>query len=315
MPGFYEQVWRGMNASKPGCAADMSAAIKEIDKRLQDPKQSRKLKESLLGCWPNELSNGIFADWMSSMFKDFQYYGVNGKLLDLCNHIATDPTTGELSGPKGWAATRGVKFVIERLQNGTALKDATRDFGKCSLGQNGQPTFQIQDADPDPDNISWTWQRCNEWGYFHVANLGEHQIVLSDKNITYQQNYCTTYFTSPNGKRLMRSWPDADGTNEKYGGWNMRPSRTFWTAGQFDPWTALSPFSPDSKASFDRKVPGCSQDSSQKNPLFGYQLSNAEHCFDFRRGVVDTNETIALFTEALKKWLSCKGTKLNSYEL
>ena len=94
----------------------------------------------------------------------------------------------------------------------------------------------------------------------------------------------------------------------------MRPSRTFWTAGQFDPWTALSPFSPDAKASIDRRVPGCSQDSSSKNPIFGYQLSNAEHCFDFNRSIVDTKATITLFTEALKKWLSCKNTGFDCLE-
>ena len=209
MPGYYEQVWRGMNASNPACAADVVAAIKEIDKRLQDPNQSRKLKESLLGgCWPNEISNGNFASWMSTMFDNFQNVGVGGTLRDLCNHIAKDPATGKSSGPKGWAAIRGVDFVIGRLQNGTALKEATRDFGNCTLDQNGQPTFRIQDD--DPDNVSWTWQRCNEWGYFHVANTGEHQIVLSDKNIAFQQNYCIKYFNSPSGKQLMRSWPDAD---------------------------------------------------------------------------------------------------------
>lgn len=313
MPGYYEQVWQGMNASNPACAADISAAIKEIDQRLQDPKQSRKLKRKLLGCGPNEVSNGDFAAWMASMFKDFQSYGVSGALLNLCNHIATDPATGNSSGSEGWAAKRGVNFVIERLQDGTALKDATKNFGDCPLDPNGQPTFRAKEI--DPNDISWTWQRCNEWGYFHVANKGKHQIVLSDKNITYQQDYCTTYFTSPSGKRLIRSWPDADGTNKKYGGWNMRPSRTFWTAGQFDPWTALSPFSPDSKANFDSKVPECSQDSSPKNPIFGYQLSNVEHCFDFRRSTVDTNKTIELFTKALKKWLSCKKTGFENLEL
>ena len=49
MPGYYEQVWEGMNASNPACAADMVAATKEIDKKLQDPKKIHELKESLLG--------------------------------------------------------------------------------------------------------------------------------------------------------------------------------------------------------------------------------------------------------------------------
>ena len=132
------------------------------------------------------------------MLNEFENEGVGSALLDLCDHIAYDPATGEISGPKGWAATRGVNFVIERLQTSSAMKNATGNSGgQCGWAQNDQPRIRIQDVDPDPDEVSWTWQRCNEWGYFHVANTGKHQIVLSDKNITFQQNYCTGYFKVP----------------------------------------------------------------------------------------------------------------------
>jgi hypothetical protein len=80
----------------------------------------------------------------------------------------------------------------------------------------------------------------------------------------------------------------------------------FWTAGQFDPWTALTPFSADAKAIIHKRLPGCNQDTSPKGTVFGYQLNGAEHCFDFRRSAGDTNTTIALFTDALKNWLTCK---------
>ncbi|KAH8765610.1 serine carboxypeptidase S28-domain-containing protein [Hyaloscypha finlandica] len=313
MPGFYEQIWYGMNATHPACAADLSAAIQAIDKKLKDPKQDpkerRKLKESLLGCWSEEISNALFADWMASMFKEFQYYGVSHNLQILCEHIEIDPANSKKSGPEGWAVKRGVSYVIGRLQDGSALKDAAGNFGNCTRTSDGQQVFRIQA--PRSDDISWTWQRCNEWGYFHVANVGKHQIVLSDKNVTSQQEFCTEYFINSTSKSLMRSQPDAGGTNRKYGGWNIRPSRVFWTAGQFDPWTALTPFSADAKAIIRKKLPVCNQDTSPKGTVFGYQLNGAEHCFDFRRSAGDTssrdtNTTIALFTDALKIWLTCK---------
>ena len=76
------------------------------------------------------------------MFNTFQGEGVGGTLRNLCDHIANDPATGKNSSSKGWAATRGVDFVIKRLQSGTALKNATGNLeGQCGLGQNGQPTF------------------------------------------------------------------------------------------------------------------------------------------------------------------------------
>ncbi|KAH8760222.1 hypothetical protein F5882DRAFT_478824 [Hyaloscypha sp. PMI_1271] len=213
---------------------------------------------------------------MASMFKKFQDYGVSDNLQILCEHIEIDPANSKKSGPEGWAVKHGVSYVIGRLQDGSALKDATGNFGNCTQTSDGQQ------------------------GYFHVANVGKHQIVLSDKNVTSQQEYCTNYFINSTSKSLMRSQPDAGGTNRKYGGWNIRPSRVFWTAGHAD-----------AKAIIRKKLPVCNQDTSPKGTVFGYQLNGAEHCFDFRRWAGDTssrdtNTTIALFTDALKIWLKCK---------
>ena len=94
------------------------------------------------------------------MFKKFQDYGVSDNLQILCEHIEIDPANSKKSGPEGWAVKHGVSYVIGRLQDGSALKDATGNFGNCTQTSDGQQVFRIQE--PKSDDISWTWQRCNE---------------------------------------------------------------------------------------------------------------------------------------------------------
>jgi hypothetical protein len=317
MPGYYEQVYEGINAFSPACAADLKAAIKEIDKRLKDPQQRRATKESLLGCQKEEVDDGTFASDMSDMFNDFQDTGMDeptSTLRKLCEYLRLHPDTKQPVDSKGWAAQYKPDFVVKQLQAGTALKEAV-DAKKKGYGTCGKKSTWPQITVPrwwgrnreELDYISWTWQRCNELGYFYVANLGANQIVLSAMNVTYQQKYCYDQFTQTTGQAILAKKPTADAINAVYGGWNTRPSRTFWTAGQFDPWTALSPFSEQAPNKvIEQKIPSCQLVSSPKNPLFGYQLPAAEHCFDFQKSVAGTKTSIALFTDALTTWIACR---------
>jgi hypothetical protein len=100
-----------------------------------------------------------------------------------------------------------------------------------------------------------------------------------------------------------------------FGGWDIRPSNTYWSNGEFDPWRTLSPASAEPFAlkgvQVIQDVPKCGKKTS-KHELFGLVLRDAEHCFDFRTTgvtVADGPVSQRLFRSALTSWLPCYKPK------
>jgi hypothetical protein len=144
-------------------------------------------------------------------------------------------------------------------------------------------------------------------GYFQSANLGPRQLVSKYNSLEHQKDICHRQF--PDAPRdIFPEWPAVDKTNRMFGGWKIRPSNTYWSNGEFDPWRTLSPasaepFAPKTVVSQD--VPLCG--AKQKN-LFGYVIPNAQHCYDFRTtGVTVPGGSVSrgYFTSALSSWLGC----------
>ena len=101
--------------------------------------------------------------------------------------------------------------------------------------------------------------------------------------------------------------PDVDKANAFFGGWKIRPSNTYWSGGQFDPWRTLSPLSSESFApniTLEQDIPDCGATSSS-DTIFGYTMQNAEHAFDFRTTFPGGEQSRTFFTNALTKWLKC----------
>ncbi|CAN9180980.1 unnamed protein product [Alternaria sp. RS040] len=97
--------------------------------------------------------------------------------------------------------------------------------------------------------------------------------------------------------------------------WDIRPSNTYWSNGEFDPWRTLSPASAEPFApkgvQVIQDVPKCGKKTS-KHELFGLVLRDAEHCFDFRTTgvtVADGPVSQRLFRSALTSWLPCYKPK------
>jgi hypothetical protein len=100
-----------------------------------------------------------------------------------------------------------------------------------------------------------------------------------------------------------------------FGGWYIRPSNTYWSNGEFDPWRTLSPASAEPFApkgvKLTREVPSCGK-STGYGELFGMVLKDAEHCFDFRTTgvtVADGAVSRGIFWGALEEWLKCYTPK------
>jgi hypothetical protein len=331
MSCYFEPIWQGLNHYGFGnCSQDIKAAVQYIDGALVDDQSAKDMKIKFLGQGAEINSNALFADSLEIMLYGWQSYGVEGQgttLRTFCDYISTDPDTQETSSADGWAASKGAEWVVDRWaanpnwvgfvnQNfnvnckgpATAAKNATAEALPLNCDLSGKATAA--------DSISWMWQYCTQWGFLQAANPGDHQLVSNWTNLQHQMDFCTAQFEDGQSSGLMPDWPRVDETNKALGGWDIRPSNTFWSGGQFDPWRTLSPLSDMSfseNATPSNKVPSCVAPGETKTEdyLFGALIPDAEHCFDFNARFSPASQARTMFHDALQEWLGCwtPGTK------
>lgn len=83
------------------------------------------------------------------------------------------------------------------------------------------------------DGRSWQWQTCTEVGYWQTARPVEVSIRSQRINTRYYMDLCHEVFG-------LKHFPDIEGTNNYYGGWNITTSNTFFVNGIEDPWRHAS---------------------------------------------------------------------------
>jgi hypothetical protein len=269
MSFYWEPVWQGINHYGFGnCSQDVHKTILAIDDMMEDPEKAKALKVRFLGAGAETNSNAGFGDALSVMFYSWQSYGIDnkvGSIRSFCNWISTDPATGQTAPAEGWAASKGVDFTISRwvtwpewitsVNVGVGVnctgpaEGAAADMTIMAANSKVQASAKPLGCDLDtmsaidPDTRSWTWQYCTQWGYLQYTNVGDHQISSKTNDQARVLQFCSTVFPDGKVSGLLPDLPAAAATNEKFGGWSIRPSQTFWTAGEFDPWRTLSPFS------------------------------------------------------------------------
>ncbi|KAH9862748.1 hypothetical protein J1614_010841 [Plenodomus biglobosus] len=310
---YFDPVWRGLNAKGFGnCSRDIQSAVRYMDRIMdRDAGAAATLKEQFLGLGAAKNSHATFADALTTIFYLWQSYGVEGGTLGLrrfCNWIETDPKTNATAPAEGFAVSKGANFTVGRWAAYPYFADGVNMYldTNCSGKANVTGDCDLNRRFTDPASISWTWQYC----YFQSANLGPNQLVSKYNSLLHQHDICHRQFpTAP--RSLFPDWPRVDRTNRVFGGWSIRPSNTYWSNGEFDPWRTLSPASAEPFAPkvnvFSDPVPECGRKQS-RGEVFGYVLEDAEHCFDFRTtGVTVPGGAISrgIFKAALRKWLGC----------
>ncbi|KAH8723768.1 serine carboxypeptidase S28-domain-containing protein [Phaeosphaeriaceae sp. PMI808] len=315
---YFEPVWRGLNAYGFGnCSRDIQAAVRYMDHIMDTNKTAAAaIKIQLLGLGAEKNSHATFADALATIFATWQSYGVEGGAQGLrrfCDWIETD-TDGmmpKVAGGEGHAKTKGPKWVVDRWASFPLFAGNVNKYleTECSGKNNVVGNCDLNRQFTDPAMISWTWQYCTQWGYFQSANLGPQQLVSKYNSLVHQKDICHRQF--PDAPRsLFPEWPNVDRTNRVFGGWSIRPSNTYWSNGEFDPWRTLSPSSAEPFAPRVRtsaNAPRCGE-STAPWEVFGYVIPNAQHCYDFRTvgttapGGVTSRD---YFHNALTGWLKC----------
>ncbi|KAF2027714.1 peptidase S28 [Setomelanomma holmii] len=320
---YFDPVWRGMQRYGFGnCSRDIQAAVRYMDRIMDtDQNAAADLKIQFLGLGAEKNSHATFADALSTIFYTWQSYGVEGGAQGLrrfCDWIEqdTDGMTPTIAGADGLAKTKGIRYVVDRWASFPYFNGNVNTYleTECSGKRNVTGDCDLDRRFTDPASISWTWQYCTQWGYFQSANLGPNQLVSKYNSLTHQKDICHRQFPAA-PRDIFPEWPNTDRTNRVFGGWDIRPSNTYWSNGEFDPWRTLSPasaepFAPKGVRLF-QDAPECGKSTSKKE-LFGYVIANAQHCYDFRTtGVTAPGGVISrgYFTAALTKWLKCFAPK------
>jgi hypothetical protein len=343
---YFEPMWRGLQKYGFGnCSRDIQAAVRYIDNVLDsmNTTASEKLKIQFLGLGAEKNSHATFADALTTITAAWMSYGVEGGVQGLrrfCDWIETD-TDGmkpAIASSQGWNGKKGANWVVERWASYPWFVGNVNKYleTECSGRDNVQGKCELNKKFTDPAMISWTWQYCTQWGesyctfptslietdevhdvgYFQSANLGPRQLVSKYNSVTHGKDICHRQF--PDASRdIYPEWPDVERTNRVFGGWSIRPSNTYWSNGEFDPWRTLSPASAESSAprvQTFKDAPRCG-DGQSRGELFGYVIENAQHCYDFRTtGTVVPGGAVSrkIFTDALTKWLKCWRPKSGS---
>ncbi|KAJ5537733.1 Serine peptidase family S28 [Penicillium frequentans] len=249
MSMYFDQVYDAMVANGYlNCTRDIKAAMEYVDAELdKNAESAAAIKQLFFGAGAEDNNNGDFTTGVGGIFGFFQSYGFGGgegSLASFCEHLETDPYTGTVAGPRGFAPYLGNEYVAKRFASFPAFIELVNFnyYTNCGGLDETQPVSCVLNPKAtDPDVISWTWQFCTEWGYFQTNNIGPHSLLSKYQSLEYVQYTCNRQFPDAVAAGILPKHPLTEETNEQTGGWTIRPSNVYWSGGEFDPWRTLSP--------------------------------------------------------------------------
>ncbi|KAE8152168.1 serine carboxypeptidase S28-domain-containing protein [Aspergillus avenaceus] len=315
---YYDQVYRGMIAHGLGnCTKDIRASLGYIDEQLAlGGAAATSIKQLFFGPGAENNSNEDFTTALISIYNSFQNYGIGGNkgsLREFCGYLSQDPQTNQSAGADGLAPIYGSEYVTKRWASWpvfTPLVNSLFETNCRGLNTSLPQSCNLQLFFTDMDSISWTWQYCTEWGFYQSNNFGPRSLLSGYQTLEFQQEICNRQFAQAVAKGILPSSPHVQALNDKYGGWTIRPSNTYFSGGEFDPWRTLSHLTTEDIApevaptgvTFSDEIPQCG--TCSERTIFGYILKDSEHCFDFRANE-EGKKSRELFKQALLKWLPC----------
>lgn len=163
------------------------------------------------------------------------------------------------------------------------------DSGDSFLLDNasyGQPVDYKNDR-------AWTWQTCNEFGWFQTAAQGENRFRSSQINVSYYERICQKVYQ---GYDQLPTFTDI---NVRYGLTSPKTTNVIYVNGKTDPWSIVS-----------------LNDDDVLNQLqqYSYHIEGGSHCSELSITASGT-ETIQLATirrEIMKtfiKWMNFNETE------
>ncbi|KAI0129175.1 peptidase S28 [Xylariales sp. AK1849] len=331
---YFAQAERSMTRN---CSADFTAITRWTDGILANGTED-EIKDLKIALWtaiqasPTDRKPAINADYALSLsevevanylqtaLNYYQYYGFHGAIAPFCDIMETQNRTSVSTTDNGGTAQAIAPASGLAIEHG--ITAAWASFLTALIETN----YDELESPTPPDvsqGYSWTYQYCSEYGYYQRGNPDNpHTIESQFISLEYFQQNCNDTFPG-----LLPASPNVKAPN-KYGGWNIQPSNTMFTSGEFDPWRALSPASTE-KGSPGRKttqfIPECNE-APGGTDIFGLVYDDMVHVSDMRAllntsdfyhqnfstvgfsspiSVVPFYAGTGLFERALEGWLPC----------
>lgn len=237
-PGFGEMVWRAMSTDRYG-QEDTATAVKlfagyvQLAALIQDPTPdaSAQVKKLLNACPGSIVSQDDRDNWEVTLTNYpglvMQYNNSKFHLHDFKKVTRDAETPLE-------AAMLAIKYVTTNQPcNDFSIQSFYKNLENTSLNASGEGKGNAA--------RTWTWQTCNEFGYFQTARATNlHQpnfYTRAASSRSLWQQVCADIFDiseSSIGARIAE-------TNRYYGGKDPRGiSHVFYTNGELDAWSLLS---------------------------------------------------------------------------
>lgn len=173
---------------------------------------------------------------MTGDFSGYWQYGINStyNAFDdiICSYFpktnAKNDTTTALENLESYSKYVNWYSQYQFCDNETTVLE------ECLVESN----FTVTNVDSVTDNdAAWTWQTCNEFGYYQVAAPENLPTIVSRKfGVNYFNKMCQAYFN----KFGVPTTPNVGSVNSEYHGWNVQLNRTIWIDGEWDSWRELS---------------------------------------------------------------------------
>ncbi|KAL4744838.1 hypothetical protein BDW72DRAFT_208706 [Aspergillus terricola var. indicus] len=247
MSVYHEQIYRSMVANGFwNCASDIHAALEYIDIQLSQGDTAASVKQLFFGAGAEKNSNEDFTQALAIIYGSFQAYGIDGpagSLGEFCRYLESDPVTGQTAGAEGLASRLGNKYLAERWAAWpifAQLINVNYETNCKGLDMSAAPSCELNKPVTDASAIAWTWQYCTQWGFYQSNNEGTHSLLSRYQTLEFQQVMCNRQFPEAVKNGLLPPKPQVDALNAEFGGWNIRPSNVYFSAGEFDPWRTLT---------------------------------------------------------------------------
>jgi serine protease 16 len=182
-----------------------------------------------------------------------------------------------------------LKEFCENQTHPEAIDDFFNWFNATNPNPDDDDVLQLTDVSnvsEQADSRAWTWQTCNEYGWFQTAS---GQLRSKSVNLSYFERVCDRLFNETIAVQ--------DDLRRRFGDRKPNISNVVFVNGAIDPWSTLS-------------LPSEANISSYN--FFSVRIENGSHCSDLSPSVNDTQDIVKkreyvldLLTQMFKNSTSC----------
>ncbi|KAK0609563.1 serine carboxypeptidase S28-domain-containing protein [Bombardia bombarda] len=261
---YFNNIYR---ATPSNCTADMQAVTRHVDSLLSST------DDSLLSSTDDSAKHrdAVGKLLMHPITYIFQGCGPSGTIHSFCNYLEGFDVASYLyhhRSSNAHDATAGLEVGLAAYLHALWRHNADISPMLAAMRTHSHPNPR--------DAYAWQWQSWTEIGLFQTIDPAS-EMALGSRFLDYGAARRDFVDDLPN--RVDNSYV------RQFGGWNMQPSNTMFSDGEFDPWRAFSVTSQDGhlgapERGVTTEIPKCGVSLEKGSDIFGIVHEGAVHAAD-----------------------------------